>query len=264
MIRWGWLAVAGLAALGPSGRSPATSPAVPASPMTAAQPSALPFGVGEKLEYQVKFSFLSVGSATMEVLGLETVRGRSAFHLLFRIRGGALGVRVNDRFESWLDTRTISSLRFVEDIHEAGYKRQRRFEFYPERRELVEGTNDPEPSVEFPLDEGSFIYFLRTIPLEVGQRYVFDRYYRPDRNPVIIQVTRRERIRVADREWDAVVIRPVIRTKGLFSDDGQAEIWLSDDANRIMLQMKSRLSIGSINLFLKSHQLPTDRRPSRP
>jgi hypothetical protein len=78
----------------------------------------------------------------------------------------------------------------------------------------------------------------------------------------VIQVLRRERIKAAGRDWNAIVIRPIIRTKGLFSDGGQAEIWLSDDEHRIMLQMKSKLSIGSINLHLKSHQLPIDRRQS--
>ena len=35
---------------------------------------------------------------------------------------------------------------------------------------------------------------------------------------------------------------------------GQAQIWFSDDANRVMLQMKSKLSFGSLNLYLTSHR----------
>jgi Protein of unknown function (DUF3108) len=45
----------------------------------------------------------------------------------------------------------------------------------------------------------------------------------------------------------------VIKTKGIFSENGHAEIWLSDDDNRIMLQLKSKLSFGSLNLYLKSY-----------
>ena len=47
-------------------------------------------------------------------------------------------------------------------------------------------------------------------------------------------------------------MQPVIKTRGIFSENGHAEVWLSDDANRIMLQMKSGLSFGSINLYLTS------------
>ena len=40
----------------------------------------------------------------------------------------------------------------------------------------------------------------------------------------------------------------------VFGSDGQALVWLSDDENHIMLQMKSKLSIGSLSLYLKSYR----------
>ena len=48
----------------------------------------VPFGVGERLEYQVKFGKLSVGSGAMEVLAMDTVRGHDVWHTLFNLRGG--------------------------------------------------------------------------------------------------------------------------------------------------------------------------------
>jgi hypothetical protein len=106
-----------------------------------------------------------------------------------------------------------------------------------------------------PLDDGSFLYFLRTIPLEVGKEYSFDRYFRPDRNPVRIQVLRRERIRVPAGTFDAVVIRPIIKARGVFSENGRAEVWLTDDSRRLMIQMKSHMRLGSLSLYLKSYRL---------
>jgi hypothetical protein len=66
-------------------------------------------------------------------------------------------------------------------------------------------------------------------------------------------VLRKERIRVPAGTFNAIVIQPVIKTKGIFSENGHAEIWLSDDDRHVMLQLKSRLSFGSLNLFLKSY-----------
>jgi hypothetical protein len=66
-------------------------------------------------------------------------------------------------------------------------------------------------------------------------------------------VLRKERIRVPAGTFDAIVIQPVIKTKGIFSENGHAEIWLSDDDRHIMLQLKSKLSFGSLNLYLKSY-----------
>jgi hypothetical protein len=65
-------------------------------------------------------------------------------------------------------------------------------------------------------------------------------------------VLRRERVTVPAGTFDAVVIQPIIKTKGAFSDGGRAEVWMSDDGHRMIVQMKSQLSFGSINLYLKS------------
>ncbi len=216
----------------------------------------VPFAVGERMEYDVKFGILRVGNAHMEVVGLDNLRGRAAWHTAFYVRGGNFMYRVNDVYESWMDAETLSSLRFVQELEEGGKDTERRFEIYPERSIFVQTSKKPskeEQSVSQPLDDGSFLYFLRTIPLEVGQTYDFNRYFRPDRNPVRIKVLRKERIKVPAGTFDAIVVQPVIKTKGIFSENGHAEVWLSDDDRHIMLQLKSKLSFGSLNLYLKSY-----------
>ncbi|HZI40262.1 MAG TPA: DUF3108 domain-containing protein [Gemmatimonadaceae bacterium] len=216
----------------------------------------VPFGVGEKMEYDVKFGFVRVGNAHMEVVGLENLRGRPAWHTAFYVRGGNFMYRVNDVYESWMDAETLSSLRFIQELEEGGKETERRFEIYPERSIFVQTSKKPnkeEASVSQPLDDGSFLYFLRTIPLEVGKTYDFKRYFRPDRNPVRIRVLRKERVKVPAGTFDAIVVQPVIKTKGIFSENGHAEVWLSDDERHIMLQLKSKLSFGSLNLYLKSY-----------
>ena len=215
--------------------------------------AAVPFGIGERAEYSVKFGIFSVGNGLMEVAGLDSVRGREVWHTIFRIRGGVPSYRVNDRLESWIDTRTLSSLRHWQELSEGSRERERKFEIHPGST-YVENDREPQPTVANPLDDGSFLYFIRTIPLEVGQTYTFERYFRPDRNPVQVVVLRKERINVPAGTFETIVIRPIIKTKGVFSENGKAEIWLTDDDRRVMVQMKSRLSIGSINLFLNSYR----------
>ena len=136
------------------------------------------------------------------------------------------------------------------DAHVTRYRANRDFEIYPAQRTFSENGKPPEPSVADPLDEASFIYFLRTIPLEPGKTYDFDRYFRPDRNPVRVIVLRRERITVPAGTFNTVVVRPVIKAKGLFAEGGQAEVWLTDDSSRTMVQMRSHLPIGSLSLYL--------------
>jgi hypothetical protein len=191
----------------------------------------------------------------MEVVGIQPLRGREAYHTRFLLRGGTAFFRVNDRYESWFDARTMESLRYAQQIDQGSYERERLFEIFPERQTFTEsGKPGEQRSVADPLDDGSFLYFLRTIPLEVGETYEFNRYFRPDRNPVRVTVLRRERVRVPAGTFEAVVVRPTIKTTGIFSEGGQAEVWFADDSTRRMVQMRSRLSFGSLSLQLRRVQ----------
>jgi hypothetical protein len=97
------------------------------------------------------------------------------------------------------------------------------------------------------------MYFVRTIPLEIGQTYSFNRYFRPDRNPVQIRVLRKETVSVPAGKFETIVIQPVIKSKGIFSEKGHAEMWLTNDSRRLLVQMKTDLSIGSLNLYLRGY-----------
>jgi len=229
------------------------------APSTVSQALArLPFGDKERLEYQVKYGFLGVGSAVLEVLGLDSIRGAPAIHATFTVKGGIKIYRVNDRYESWFDPESYSTLRAVQSIDEGSYDRARDFEFFPERQMLSENGKAEMPTVADPLDEASFLFFLRSIPLEVGQTYEFARYFRPDRNPVRVIVLRKERVKVPAGEFNAIVVRPVIKTSGIFGEGGRAEAWFTDDSTRTLVQLKSSLKFGSLNLYLRN------RRPGAP
>ena len=227
------------------------------APAGAQSQMSVPFQVGERMDYEVRFSAIRVGNGSMEVMRVENLRGRDAWVTEFRVKGGTFFYKVNDVLRSWIDRETFSSLRFQQDLDQGGRDRERTFEIYPDRQVYVQtGANGDaeQPSVPKPLDDGSFLYFVRTVPLEVGQTYEFNRYFRPDRNPVIIRVLRKEKVKVPAGTFDAIVIQPIIKTSGVFSEGGEAQIWLSDDDRRIMLQMKSKLSFGSLNLYLRSYR----------
>jgi hypothetical protein len=238
--------------------------AVPVVAQEGAQQSAgarVPFGVGELLEYDISYGKIHVGNGNMEVLPFDTVRGRQTWHTIFRLRGGIPFYRVNDRYEDWMDTQTLATLRSHQDIDEGPYEPKRRFEMFPELRQYTENGGAPRPSVEHPLDEGSFLYFLRTVPLRVGMDTSFNDYFRADRNPVRFRVLRRDTIEVGAGRFAAIVVQPIFESK-LFQEGGHAEVWLSDDQNHIMLQMKSKVRFGSLSLFLKSYRLaPTATAP---
>jgi hypothetical protein len=226
------------------------------SPLPAA-PTA--FAPGERLLYDASFGHVHIGHGTMLLAGTDTVRGHIAWRAIFTISGGTFFFRVRDSTVSWFDTATFSSLRFVQRIREGRYHADRDYQIYPERG-TYERLGEPEAkSVQDPLDDASFLYFLRSIPLEVGHTYEFDRYFQPEANPIIIRVLRREHVTVPAGTFDAIVVQPQFKTPGIFSQKGHAEVWLADDSTHMMLMLKSGLSFGSLNLYLTHYSPGTSR-----
>jgi hypothetical protein len=242
-----------------SGQGDGGDSTVIATPV-AMQTQTIPFGAGERFSYEVKFGSIRVGTGQMQVHGIERIRGRDTWHTSFWVRGGTFFYRVEDEFQSWIDPDNFASLRFLRQIQEGTRERQQHFEIYPERAAYVRPDKKPPReyrSVRQPLDEASFLFFVRTIPLVVGETYDFNRYFMADRNPVRLRVLRKESVTVPAGTFDAIVIQPIIKTRGIFSEGGQAEVWLSDDSRRMLLQVKTRLPFGSLNLYLRSYALAT-------
>ncbi len=233
-----------------------------------AQRPATPFGPGESLSYDVKYGPLTVGSGKMDVLGVEMVGGRPAYHVRLELRAGIPGFRVVNVLESWMDTVTLSSLRYRQETNQGGKSDRREVEIFPDRgtyREtdwrpakngngMQESTKPETTTVAQPLDQASFLFFARTLPLVVGETYSYARYYKPANNPVTLQVLRREVAKVPAGNFPSVVVRPVFKSKGIFGQNGRAEVWFTDDNRRLMVKMQTDLAFGSVTLLLKEFQ----------
>jgi uncharacterized protein DUF3108/glycosyl transferase family 2 len=224
---------------------------------------AVPFPVGERLTFSAKYGIFSVGSATMEVMGIDTVRKAETVHIRFTISGGALWYHLDQTIESWVGRHDFRSRRFASVQDERDRHREHRFEIFPDSgfyRE--EGRDTTFKTVLEPLDDASFLYWIRTVPLEVGKRYEYARYFRPDRNPVIIEVIKRERVSVAGKKWRAIVVRPKIpQARGIFAEKSETHIWLSDDPQHLVLAIQSNFSFGQVTLKLKQYVVPGVSQP---
>ncbi|MGQ0765016.1 MAG: DUF3108 domain-containing protein [Gemmatimonadota bacterium] len=248
------------------------TPLTPLMPLTASAQNGMavrrPFGPGESLIYDVRYGFLNVGTATMDVLGTTSIRDRGAWHVRLRIAGGIPGFRVDYDLQSWIDTATFSSLRFRSESNEGGRRRRDEYEIFPDRGVFVETqhrydddsrtwtttTLDEQPAVSQPLDQAAFLFFIRTQQLDTGAELEYPRYFRPDRNPVRVSVLRREKVNVPAGAFASIVVRPVFRSRGIFSENGRAEAWFTDDDRRLMIRMETSLPFGSVSLRLREFQ----------
>jgi hypothetical protein len=235
--------------------SPLAAQEAPATPLPT-----YPFGVGERFQYQVKLGLFSVGRATMQVVGLDSVRGHETFIFRFTLNGKALFFSLDDTLTSWTGTADFHSYRFIQENNEDGKSRTREFEIYPDSAKFrYNGLDSLRPSVHDPLDDTGFFYWVRTLPLEVGQSYSWDRYFKLDRNPVRIRVLKRQNCELpGDRERKCLLIQPSIKSNGMLGESSDARILLTDDADRIPVEVRSNFSFGTLVLKLRQVRLASD------
>ena len=92
----------------------------------------------------------------------------------------------------------------------------------------------------------------------------------PDAGPLTMNASRSQRrisppsltetVKVPAGTYNTVVVRPTIKTSGLFGEGGQAELFFSDDEHHILVQLRSKVKVvGSLSLHLKSYTPPTER-----
>lgn len=216
-----------------------------------------PFGPGERAEYQVKLGGISVGSGSMEIFPIELVNGHYTYHARLHVQGGIPLARVNDKLDSWIDVSGLFSRRFEQNVHEIRYRRHRIYDFNPATRTYrIRGSSETQNMpTDRPLDDVAFLYYARTLPLNVGDTYTIPRYFKEDGNPVVLKVLRKETIEVPAGRFNTVVVQPIIQTDGLFGEGGEAEVYFTDDDRRLLVYMRSKVPlVGSLSLHLRSYE----------
>jgi hypothetical protein len=214
--------------------------------------------VGERAMYDVEYKGRGVGSGSLEVLSRETTNGYATYHAAMKLEAGWLFAKVNDQFDSWFDPYRYFSRHFSQNQRELTHTRKRNYEIAPERgvfRETVTGTSDT-LSTDEPLDDISFLYYVRTLSLKVGDVDTIPRYFKSGRD-VIVKVLRKETVTVPAGTFNTIVVQPTITNAGgLFGQGGKAEVYLSDDTQRTVVMLKSNVPVlGSISLTLRESRV---------
>ncbi|NNK62888.1 MAG: DUF3108 domain-containing protein [Gemmatimonadetes bacterium] len=205
------------------------------------------FRPGERMVFDAHVGILGgVGEAVLEIHA-DSLHGIPVYNTRLQLQASALfgTLTVDNLLQSWLDPETMRALRFAKRQDEPGTKTDETFDFFIDEGEWrrTDGGEQGALSSQYPLDDISFIYYVRALPLEVGKRYVLNDYYKESGNPVILDVVRRETVKVPAGEFQTIVVRPTIQTRGLFGQGGEAELYFTDDVQRFLVMLKSKLPL---------------------
>src|SRR5688500_16273036 len=205
----------------------------------------LPFFVGEKLTYDVTVNTGGkIGTGTMWVEGPVDVRGTSTYLLRFDSKVKIAVFSGVSRSSSWFDPVRRTSLRYLKHERNPLSHDDESVEMYPDEKKwtAIDGKGGASLG-NMPLDELSFIYFIRTLPLTPGTTHRFDRHFDAARNPVVITVVRPEVIPTPLGELRTVLVEMRVRDPKHYKGDGLIRIHLTNDECRLPARIESTMPV---------------------
>jgi hypothetical protein len=199
---------------------------------------------GESLEFQIRYGSMPAGHARLHVESCEGPGGE-----LYRITSVArsndfisIFFEVDDRVVTEVDAVTFQTRRFEKDLREGPFEKHVVFTCDPEG--VVRSGEKCLYAKPGTRDVLSALYYVRGKDLEVGEELDIETFDNGKIYSARVKVIGEERVSTPAGDFDCLVIEPEVE-EGIFSKTGRLVIWVTDDALKMPVLIKSKVSVGS-------------------
>ncbi len=224
------------------------------------------FSIPEKLHYDLTWEGIKTGEAELEVRQtgdiiqlISKADSSPLASLFYRVedlvistikKGGNKGPGEGFIGEPY-DYRII--------IREGRQRRNKEFIMNPGAKKVTYINYLAKEKKEFSinkstLDPLSSFYYVRTLPLEVGKSVFVDVFDSKKLYKAEIQVLKREVIETSAGTFKTLLIKPIVRSEGIFFRKGDILIWLTDDNRKLPVMLETKVGIGTVKATLVGGQ----------
>ena len=237
-------------------------PGVPAESSLGAgrmDPDVRPFQPGERLTYAVTYLNIRAGTAVLEVQDALPVEGRAALKLVSTARSSSVLSKVYpvDNFvESLIDAETLSPYHMV--FHRREGRKKNDFDLTFRHLDgtvlsVKDGIGETITIPPFTHDLISCLYYVRNLPtMAPGTSLVLNLHHDKKNYRVEVRMEGVERVHGPWGDIEAVRLLVVMPFQGLFLNEGNIRVWLTNDDRRLPVMMKAKVIIGSVVAKLTS------------
>ena len=227
----------------------------------------VPFSSGEVLKYRISWRLSPAGEGRIQVEHHRPTDGLPYWQAT--VQAASTGVvsrlySVNDTLISRFANGAMCSQFLLKTLHEGTRHRSIRIDFQKERQMAVLEESDPnqgrlvrqtENSIpECAYDLVSALFYVRSLPLEVGQTFQVPVNDGSKTLPVQVEVQAEEEVRTGVGDFPAIRVEPTVVGRYLFRGRGRGRlhVWFSDDPQRLPVQIRARLSVGTVTAVLET------------
>lgn len=217
------------------------------------------FKRGEVLSYRMHYGFIDAGVATLTVTDEEKeVAGRKTYHVVGL--GTSKGTfdfffKVRDRYESYIDEKSLVPWIFIRRVSEGGYTINQDYVFnhFSKKVSVGDGVYDIQPNMQ---DMLSAFYYARNLDLKnakPGDIFTLSCFMDKEIYPLQIKYIGRENVDIKLGTFRCMKFRPVVQKGRVFKHEEDLNVWLTDDDNHIPVKGQADVLVGSIKLELTSY-----------
>lgn len=223
------------------------------------------FDNGEHLKFRLSYSsFLTAGYATLDVKG-DFLKNKDVFHIVGKGKTtGMIGwfFKVKDRYETYMYKDNLLPYRFVRNIYEGGYTKDKEIYFDHEANKALVINKEKKSKKTFNTKESvqdllSALYYMRNQDVsnfKIGDQLTLDLFFDEENVPMKLKFLGKEKISTKFGKINALKFRPLVQSGRVFKEEESVTVWVSDDANKIPLRIKASLSVGSLRADLHSYK----------
>ena len=216
-----------------------------------------PFQIGERLTYDVSFTGITAGQASLEVVNDTVVNNNHQLHIRFKARTTfpiSSIYTINDQVDTWLDSKYLYTKKLTKNIREGNYKNDS-YTIIDYDQSIAITNGDTVIIDQFLRDPYSLFYFLRTIPLIIDETIDFTAFDGKKITPFQVITKTKETINTMAGTFPCLVVKPFREGPTLLKNKGDMMIWFSDDKIRLPIQIRIKLKYGSMLLKLNDINL---------
>jgi len=224
----------------------------------------VPFAVGEKMVFALKFLGIQAGVGEFEIKDIVEVRGRKAYRIVahaYAIPPFSWIHRFQDRVESFMDVEKLHTLRLVKSIREGGYEVDETLEFDQEKHEVTywNGKGEKVKVETIPPDCQDFLsafFYFRTRPVEVGQHPSVKVHADGKNWDFTVKIIGKEQVNTFLGRQECFVVKPFMEFEAVFRQRGDVTMYVSADHGLVPLYMKADALKGAVYATLMEVNLP--------
>lgn len=215
--------------------------------------AARPFAAGERLTYTISWLKIRAGSAVMEVKDSVPIQGHPTLTLMITAKTSSFVSTfypVENRVESAIDAGTLSPHRMI--FHRREGKRKNDFDVTFHHAEgmvtsIKDGVANTLGIPQGTQDALSCLYYLRSLPsLRPGSSLAMTVHHDQKNYRLEVQIEAVEKVKGPWGEVEALRVLAIMPFQGIFLNEGNIRVWLTNDARRVPVMMKAKVIIGSI------------------